>query len=139
MKTFKTFAQVEESFKQEEQQKTTLLSQSKILESFAELLSQHNITESSQITEEIMLAFVSKLNEKKNFIELDTTDLDDRKFQDFLSKNKIEFSIVDEEGPSGYPLVKFEGEEEKLKEMYLNFWDKQGADDFKEFVGQYYS
>lgn len=138
MKTFKTFSQVEESFKQETIKESVAIAQSKILESFAELLVQYNITESHQITGELFESFINKLNEKKNFIELDTPDPDNEPLQKFLNKYKIKTEVVMEDGPSTYPVIRYIGEEKDLEEMYLKFWDKKGIDDFYDFLGTYY-
>ena len=67
-------------------------------------------------------------------VELDTAGeyyVDDE-FQEFLTDNKIELKVMQEHGPGGgWPVIKYTGTVNALKEMIDAFW---GDSDLWKFI-----
>lgn len=55
-------------------------------------------------------------------VRLDTLNLDEPELQTFMAENKITTKIIANQGPSGWPLVEYHGNVNRLKEMIHFFW-----------------
>lgn len=58
------------------------------------------------------------------FVELDTVDIEEAKFQEWLTANSIQFSVLSEHGP--VDTVRYTGTVENLARMIRDFWQDEG-------------
>ena len=72
------------------------------------------------------------LNLSEATIELDTTDYDNKLFQDFLKRNDIKSKVINPKGPGGgWPVIEYSGTKRALEQMVHQFF---GDDDLKDEI-----
>jgi hypothetical protein len=71
------------------------------------------------------------INLTEAVIELDTVNFKSVLFQDFLKDNSIKAKVIDNKGPSGWPVIEYSGDKKSLEKLIHNFF---GDDDLKDYI-----